>query len=76
MVPYLPSFTIFSQEVSLINEGPLPPGFEIRYTATGERFFVDHNTRTTTVRLNQIIESMRKLGEFGILFIYFAYIAV
>lgn len=38
-----------SQEVSLMNEGPLPPGFEIRYTATGERFFVDHNSRTTTV---------------------------
>jgi len=36
------------QEVSLINEGPLPPGWEIRYTAAGERFFVDHNTRRTT----------------------------
>lgn len=35
-----------------MNEGPLPPGFEIRYTATGERFFVDHNTRTTTVRFS------------------------
>lgn len=28
-----------------MNEGPLPPGWEIRFTATGERFFVDHNTR-------------------------------
>lgn len=38
----------FSQEVSLMNEGVLPPGWEIRYTASGERFFVDHNTRKTT----------------------------
>lgn len=36
------------QEVSLMNEGALPPGWEIRYTASGERFFVDHNTRKTT----------------------------
>lgn len=43
-----------SQEVSLLNEGPLPPGFEIRYTATGERFFVDHNSRTTTVQSTAI----------------------
>lgn len=26
----------------------MPPGWEVRYTASGERFFVDHNTRKTT----------------------------
>lgn len=31
-----------------MNEGPLPAGWEVRYTASGERFFVDHNTRKTT----------------------------
>ncbi|KAJ3411380.1 hypothetical protein HDV05_002305 [Chytridiales sp. JEL 0842] len=28
--------------------GPLPPGWEMRRTATGDRFYVDHNTRKTT----------------------------
>lgn len=27
--------------------GPLPPGWEIRNTATGRVYFVDHNNRTT-----------------------------
>lgn len=27
--------------------GPLPPGWEIRNTATGRIYFVDHNNRTT-----------------------------
>lgn len=36
------------QEVmNVVNEGPLPAGWEIRY-ANGQRFFVDHNTRRTT----------------------------
>ncbi|CAG5123602.1 unnamed protein product, partial [Candidula unifasciata] len=29
-------------------EDPLPEGWEMRYTAEGVRYFVDHNTRTTT----------------------------
>ena len=32
----------------LQNEDPLPEGWEIRYTREGVRYFVDHNTRTTT----------------------------
>ena len=36
------------QEMSELNEGPLPNGWEVRYTSQGERFFVDHNTRRTT----------------------------
>ncbi len=27
--------------------GPLPPGWEIRHTANGRTYFVDHNNRTT-----------------------------
>ncbi|EMP42282.1 NEDD4-like E3 ubiquitin-protein ligase WWP1 [Chelonia mydas] len=34
--------------ISLQNEDPLPEGWEIRYTREGVRYFVDHNTRTTT----------------------------
>lgn len=30
------------------DEPPLPPGWEIRLTEDGIRYFVDHNTRTTT----------------------------
>lgn len=29
-------------------EEALPPGWEIRFTEEGTRYFVDHNTRTTT----------------------------
>lgn len=36
------------QEVSLLNDLPLPDGWEVRYTPNNERFFVDHNTRQTT----------------------------
>jgi atrophin-1 interacting protein 5 (WW domain-containing E3 ubiquitin protein ligase 1) len=40
---------IFNFTVSLMGvEGPLPNGWEVRYTASGEKFFVDHNTRRTT----------------------------
>lgn len=35
---------------SLQNEEPLPEGWEIRYTREGVRYFVDHNTRTTTFK--------------------------
>ena len=31
-----------------IEEDPLPNGWEMRYTADGVRYFVDHNTRSTT----------------------------
>lgn len=42
-------YFFFSQEVSgNPDEPPLPPGWEIRYTEEGVRYFVDHNTRTTT----------------------------
>lgn len=27
--------------------GPLPPGWEMRQTATGRIYYVDHNNRTT-----------------------------
>lgn len=27
--------------------GPMPPGWEVRYTATGRVYFVDHARRTT-----------------------------
>ena len=32
----------------IIQEDPLPEGWEMRYTAEGVRYFVDHNTKTTT----------------------------
>lgn len=38
---------IYRQEVGA-DEPPLPPGWEIRLTEDGVRYFVDHNTRTTT----------------------------
>ena len=31
-----------------MQEDPLPEGWEMRYTGEGVRYFVDHNTRTTT----------------------------
>lgn len=39
-----------SLSFSLQNEEPLPEGWEIRYTREGVRYFVDHNTRTTTFK--------------------------
>jgi hypothetical protein len=38
---------LYSQELGA-DEPPLPPGWEIRLTDDGVRYFVDHNTRTTT----------------------------
>lgn len=32
----------------LMQEDPLPEGWEMRYTNEGVRYFVDHNTRSTT----------------------------
>lgn len=37
----------YSQELGA-DEPALPPGWEIRLTEDGVRYFVDHNTRTTT----------------------------
>lgn len=40
----------FFRDLSNVNceeLGPLPPGWEIRNTATGRVYFVDHNNRTT-----------------------------
>jgi len=31
-----------------VQEDPLPEGWEMRYTGDGVRYFVDHNTRSTT----------------------------
>lgn len=33
---------------SIVQEDPLPEGWEMRYTSDGVRYFVDHNTKTTT----------------------------
>ncbi|XP_074600611.1 E3 ubiquitin-protein ligase Su(dx)-like [Brevipalpus obovatus] len=33
---------------SNIRDGPLPPGWDMKYTKDGERYFVDHNRKTTT----------------------------
>ena len=33
---------------SISQEDPLPEGWEMRYTAEGVRYFVDHNSRSTT----------------------------
>uniref|UniRef100_A0A6Q2ZC05 HECT-type E3 ubiquitin transferase n=1 Tax=Esox lucius TaxID=8010 RepID=A0A6Q2ZC05_ESOLU len=50
--------------------GPLPPGWEIRNTATGRVYFVDHNNRTTqftdprlsaNLHLNQLKEQAQQV---------------
>ena len=33
---------------SKVDQLPLPQGWEMRYTEQGVKYFVDHNTRTTT----------------------------
>lgn len=33
---------------SLLNDKPLPEGWEMRFTVDGIPYFVDHNRRTTT----------------------------
>uniref|UniRef100_A0AAX7U5R6 HECT-type E3 ubiquitin transferase n=1 Tax=Astatotilapia calliptera TaxID=8154 RepID=A0AAX7U5R6_ASTCA len=42
-------FILLSHNTTIIKYelGPLPPGWEIRNTATGRVYFVDHNNRTT-----------------------------
>uniref|UniRef100_A0A9J8BBD7 HECT-type E3 ubiquitin transferase n=1 Tax=Cyprinus carpio carpio TaxID=630221 RepID=A0A9J8BBD7_CYPCA len=47
---YLLYLCVFYTDLSNVNceeLGPLPPGWEIRNTATGRVYFVDHNNRTT-----------------------------
>ena len=34
--------------LSMADQLPLPLGWEMRFTEQGVRYFVDHNTRTTT----------------------------
>ncbi|XP_026852333.2 NEDD4-like E3 ubiquitin-protein ligase WWP2 [Electrophorus electricus] len=34
----------------MVQEPPLPPGWEMKYTSEGVRYFVDHNSRTTTFK--------------------------
>jgi len=33
---------------SMVDQLPLPQGWEMRFTEQGVKYFVDHNTRTTT----------------------------
>ncbi len=33
---------------SMVDQLPLPQGWEMRHTEQGVKYFVDHNTRTTT----------------------------
>uniref|UniRef100_A0A452IL93 HECT-type E3 ubiquitin transferase n=1 Tax=Gopherus agassizii TaxID=38772 RepID=A0A452IL93_9SAUR len=50
MLRYFSFYICFCRDLSNINceeLGPLPPGWEIRNTATGRVYFVDHNNRTT-----------------------------
>ena len=39
--------------LSMAEQLPLPVGFEIRYTEQGVKYFVDHNTRSTTFQGQQ-----------------------
>jgi len=32
----------------MVNEQPMPHGWEMRFTDEGVRYFVDHNTKSTT----------------------------
>jgi len=46
----IPNNDYFGHSVfcSIVQEDPLPQGWEMRFTAEGVRYFVDHNTRSTT----------------------------
>ncbi|MEQ2202725.1 hypothetical protein XENOCAPTIV_013640, partial [Xenoophorus captivus] len=37
-----------TRSTQLLNEKPLPEGWEMRFTVDGIPYFVDHNKRTTT----------------------------
>lgn len=36
------------EEDDIVKNGNLPEGWEVLFDVNGKRFFVDHNTRTTT----------------------------
>ena len=38
---------------SIVEQAPLPPGWEMRYTDDNHKYFVDHNTRSTTFQGEQ-----------------------
>jgi len=43
--------------------GPMPAGWEVRHTATGRVYFVDHNNRTTQFtdpRLSTNLEAIQR----------------
>lgn len=45
MVAFLCAYLTLSR---LLNDKPLPEGWEMRFTVDGIPYFVDHNRRTTT----------------------------
>ncbi|XP_076331877.1 E3 ubiquitin-protein ligase wwp-1-like isoform X2 [Tachypleus tridentatus] len=45
------------QSVSSSEEGPLPQGWEVRCTPKGHKYYVDHNTRSTTWERPQSLPS-------------------
>ena len=62
--PRLPRDTAFLSEQDL---GALPEGWEVRYTASGRLYFVDHNTRTTQFTGKDCLKLcylMKKLSQF------------
>ena len=51
---------------SISQEDPLPEGWEMRYTPEGVRYFVDHNTRTTTFQDPRGGPAKGPKGAFGV----------
>jgi len=45
--PRIPRDLAVGSSDLLAELGPLPPGWEMRQTATGRIYYVDHNNRTT-----------------------------
>lgn len=48
VAPSSSSVTVPNNNMTSAGSGPLPPGWEMRTSAEGRPYFVDHNTRTTT----------------------------
>ncbi|KAL7320719.1 hypothetical protein PS15m_000582 [Mucor circinelloides] len=46
--PNTGNVTVPNNNMTSAGSGPLPPGWEMRTSAEGRPYFVDHNTRTTT----------------------------
>uniref|UniRef100_A0A665VR73 HECT-type E3 ubiquitin transferase n=1 Tax=Echeneis naucrates TaxID=173247 RepID=A0A665VR73_ECHNA len=65
--PRVPSIHFFLyRDLSNVNceeLGPLPPGWEIRNTATGRVYFVDHNNRTTQFTDPRLSANLHLLPE-------------